>query len=856
MPSVALEVAKGLTGEQGEKLAQAEKLACEYKGVKNYDTAFGLAEEVIKAPSDPKLEAAAYMVLARTYLLKKKATEMKDAAGKALTLFSSLRDVPGQAKALHMKALAYLTSGDGVSAVRNAQKALAIYKESGDMQGQVFELTAIAKMQLSQAKPYAALHAASVAYPMATKTDMSSYAAGSFEALALYLVCGGLVESGRAAQAVEKAKAGLKKFKTPAEEIAGYCILMYAQLYSNPDDALDTASEARSVNVQGDAQLDLLYMTAYAQVKCGQTEEAAKTLRQAVNAYGDAGQYSNLKGPEAEALRMISFALSGAEDKEILDEALQAAQEAKDCFKNDGLKSDEASALILMSVLKSQKEAMAEELIGMLKEAQELYSEVEDSAGEGSVLNLLTDLHVGSEQNAAALEYATSSVELYEKSGDEEAQAEALQAAANIYMTMKDYESAEEKIEEAQELRNVSKSLRATLSIMLAKLYIEEGMEDTEQEQEYKIKALKAAQTAVALGGQSGKKNLWAVALSWQSQVLAWGARAEEAIVLAEKSEKAFADTNDLKGQVMAMIKVAQLLKIMGKKADAKTKAQDALTFAQENTLPEAEKEAQSLIDSMVEKRPARKAAGGRTRIVRKKVKKLRKKGGGGAVAKSGGLDLAASTAKVSQLVKNVLADEDDLANDMPFMEAGVDSLGSVQLVTDVGKEFKMALAPSVVFDFPSVRALAEHLVAEAEAAAPAAGGGDDGEMEEYSDYTDVEEAIDGDDDDDVEYAPVKAVAAAPAAAASAAVVEAKKTLDPAMVHKKVLELVKNVLADEDDLAVDMPFMEAGVDSLGSVQLVTDIGKAFSMALAPSVVFDFPNVRALADHLVEESSNK
>merc|ERR1712183_41429 len=110
-----------------------------------------------------------------------------------------------------------------------------------------------------------------------------------------------------------------------------------------------------------------------------------------------------------------------------------------------------------------------------------------------------------------------------------------------------------------------------------------------------------------------------------------------------------------------------------------------------------------------------------------------------------------------------------------------------------------------------------------------------------------------------IEYAPVQAVqavAAAPAAAASAAVVEAKKTLDPVMVHKKVLEFVKNVLADDDDLAVDMPFMEAGVDSLGSVQLVTDVGKAFSMALAPSVVFDFPSVRSLADHLVEESGNK
>jgi len=241
---------------------------------------------------------------------------------------------------------------------------------------------------------------------------------------------------------------------------------------------------------------------------------------------------------------------------------------------------------------------------------------------------------------------------------------------------------------------------------------------------------------------------------------------------------------------------------------------------------------------------------------VRKLVKKWRKKGGGGggAVAKSAGLDLAATNSKVSALVKNVLADDDDLASDTPFMEAGVDSLGSVQLVTDVGKEFKMALAPSVVFDFPTVRSLAEHLVSEAGNVeeAPAPGGGGDDEWEEYEDWEDVEEAIEG---EAIEYAPVQAIeAAAPVAVASAAAVEpAKKALDPVMVHKKVMDLVKNVLADDDDLAADMPFMEAGVDSLGSVQLVTDVGKAFSMALAPSVVFDYPSVRTLADHLVAES---
>merc|ERR1711966_127726 len=93
---------------------------------------------------------------------------------------------------------------------------------------------------------------------------------------------------------------------------------------------------------------------------------------------------------------------------------------------------------------------------------------------------------------------------------------------------------------------------------------------------------------------------------------------------------------------------------------------------------------------------------------------------------------------------------------------------------------------------------------------------------------------------------------AVPAAAASA-VVQKPKGLDPKATELKLVELVKNVLTDDEALEADMPFMEAGIDSLGSVQLVTDVGKAFQMPLAPSIVFDYPSVRSLTEHLVEES---
>jgi acyl carrier protein len=71
---------------------------------------------------------------------------------------------------------------------------------------------------------------------------------------------------------------------------------------------------------------------------------------------------------------------------------------------------------------------------------------------------------------------------------------------------------------------------------------------------------------------------------------------------------------------------------------------------------------------------------------------------------------LAAILKTVDEVVKNVTTDEDDVTTDTPFMEAGVDSLASVTLVSELTKKFKFPMAPSIIFDLPTIRALSENL--------------------------------------------------------------------------------------------------------------------------------------------------
>jgi len=85
-------------------------------------------------------------------------------------------------------------------------------------------------------------------------------------------------------------------------------------------------------------------------------------------------------------------------------------------------------------------------------------------------------------------------------------------------------------------------------------------------------------------------------------------------------------------------------------------------------------------------------------------------------------------------------------------------------------------------------------------------------------------------------------------------VVKEKKGLDPAQTTAKVKALVEDAIASDDDLELDSPLMESGMDSLASVAFMNEVAKDFKMQVSPALVFDFPTVRSLSEHLVEESN--
>ncbi|CAE8641764.1 unnamed protein product, partial [Polarella glacialis] len=93
------------------------------------------------------------------------------------------------------------------------------------------------------------------------------------------------------------------------------------------------------------------------------------------------------------------------------------------------------------------------------------------------------------------------------------------------------------------------------------------------------------------------------------------------------------------------------------------------------------------------------------------------------------------------------------------------------------------------------------------------------------------------------------------AAAASAAAAAAPKGLDPDIVQAKLTHVVEQVTGAGEEVHLDTPLMESGLDSLSAVAFRNELSRVFDGIgnLPAALMFDYPNVRAITQHIVDRS---
>ena len=156
-----------------------------------------------------------------------------------------------------------------------------------------------------------------------------------------------------------------------------------------------------------------------------------------------------------------------------------------------------------------------------------------------------------------------------------------------------------------------------------------------------------------------------------------------------------------------------------------------------------------------------------------------------------------------------------EVAADEPFMGAGMDSLGAVELRNVLSQRYNVSLPATVMFDYPTASALGLYLSGL------------------------QEDAPEGRHDE-----PRDAVATAAAHGGRAGLPSREE------VCKQIVGIVEGMLGREVDPS--MPFMEAGLDSLASVELMNAVAGRFQVSLGATAMFDYPTALALADVVSRE----
>jgi len=109
-----------------------------------------------------------------------------------------------------------------------------------------------------------------------------------------------------------------------------------------------------------------------------------------------------------------------------------------------------------------------------------------------------------------------------------------------------------------------------------------------------------------------------------------------------------------------------------------------------------------------------------------------------------------------------------------------------------------------------------------------------------------------------VQYQGLPAVAAdtlvVPGAPQPTVAVVQRVGVDVEVANKKLISMMIQMFDAEEDIHLDTDVLETGLDSLSSLELVGRLGKEFKgVHLSPTLLFDFPCIREIGQHIHEAS---
>jgi len=346
-------------------------------------------------------------------------------------------------------------------------------------------------------------------------------------------------------------------------------------------------------------------------------------------------------------------------------DAVKVVLEARDIFRKSGHKSGHAYSCLACCHAYSARGEF-NRAVSMCKEALKIFAGEQRRKGQGEALAMLAEVYLmkGSMDKCTAT--AEEGKAIFEDLGEDSRVLESLLITAKAKFW-------------AANAGGITESSRAALS--------------TDWE-----KALKAAEAALALARKLDAEQSLIAALFGVGQVHVITKRADEAKKVIDEALPLAQGLEDHRAEANFEILTAQMCIVSGKTPTAAEPASRALEIFKER-LGDADGEE-------VAAELLRFISGGRAAA----TPGADSAAGEGGIAVYEGPNLEDLVATIQDVALSLMGVE-SLAGDTPLMDAGLDSLASVEFQNNLQKEFgSMQMPATMVFDYPSVKTMADYV--------------------------------------------------------------------------------------------------------------------------------------------------
>jgi len=721
---------KNRRGEAAMLLSLAE-INHDKRGRKKRQEALETAAEALRIfveINDRKFEVLTLIVTGMAHYKFFMYDAMLEEAQRSLDIAEQLGDKFLTAKAQNLTGLAFSSQRKIDEAMERGRAALALWRELGMKRQEAIQTHAMAGWLLYSRWPKKALALAEQTLQTLREVGPAGIPSGAKhrrEAMCVYMIIEVMAELKQYKPAIKFGKTAFERFGELGCQLGqGMVKDAMGRVYivmDKPDKAIEAVDQAREIaDSLGDKRWSakLLFGVAQAHMKAKDTNEAIETLDKTIGLAQAAGDMQETSRLQQNLIDALLFRQRNPKA------ALRVAKEARTMAQKNGDKRAEAMALLREGMAQGSM-GKKDEALQLAKQAQELFQESYWPRGEAQCLHFMADLRAQSGDLDAALECAEERLAVLRGIHDLSMEANAMLQLAQLHMKDDHFEEAERLAQASATLGKKDRNPRVQVDALLlfTQLNNTKVLDKPEDKAMKPIidRAVRTVNEALQVAGKAENRSLRALVLFKRAETMVLAGRHQTGLRDVKESAAIFEEMDHYQALGRCMLLSGNIKHALGQveegeadveRADMIAKdigdhqlADEVLNFrkALDEKKKEQERAAQVQIEQPQLMAPVPGAAPTAAPVVESVV----------AVPEQKGLDPAYVRKSLAAMVKDAIASDEELELDSPFMDAGMDSLSSVALMSMVAKEFQMALSPSLVFDFPTLRAMEEHLVTE-----------------------------------------------------------------------------------------------------------------------------------------------